>query len=273
MGKHVFSGERWVEVELCDFESSDLVTGVRMQVADKVASNKRFWVDHVERWDLTELTFGEWYQANHPLTPYVISLHKSKGNRDIGIAGSGIADRWDIDKKLKYTNDKVVDYCVIFLSDMTSLESYTLAEDRATTYLCKNGEPWGQINCRWERKMGADFITQWEIYLGETYFGTIERKAWLSWNSLKIERINPVSLPIHLDQKRESPIFSLLALPFRIVYLIYQVLRKQDLENKDLVLPEGALDLKDGDELWMYFMVNVVFRMVYHDEMYLGRSR
>ena len=261
-----------MEVELCDFESSDLVTSVRTRVADKIASNKRFGIEQVEEWDLTELTYGEWYHARHPLTPYVISLHKRKGNRDIGIVGSGIADRRDIDKKIKYTNDKARDYCVIILADLTSLESYTPAEDRTTTYLNKNGEPFGRIYCRWERKMGADFITSWEIYLGETYFGSVERKAWLSCNSLKIERINPVSLPIHLIQKRESPIFSLLALPFRIVYLLYQVLRKKDLENKDLVLPMGALDLRDEDELWLYFIVSVIFRMVYHDDMYFGQS-
>lgn len=216
---------------------SFLVKKTRSQISEYACLLKESMDPQIPPW--TGLAIGHWLGSLK-----VLPLLKTNGSKVFGLMGSNEL-RQGLDER-----DIYQDYCCVILVSGTCLESYTPIDSNETIIL-KNATLLGKIvseNNRLKYKR--------TIYLADQLFGVEQHQDWrLKYNSLKIERENKSSLPIYLDGCRVLTVRE----------MIRRYILKKEPRNWDKVLPEGIYELEKEVEIILYFMVNVVYRLIYHD--------
>jgi len=258
-------------VKLAELDVSRLISEVREQLFGLV--KRRILHKHgfqESPFNLNELAFMSPWEESGIRS---VEICQSKGMEAVGYVKAG-----EFYSKDEFT----LDYCCVILCDGTTFESWTPAYKRECTYFYRNAELLGTCHTKWyDSEILGPSREAWELYIGGSYFGSVRRgshvlfgKLWsrnlVTWNSLRIDSDNRVSLPIHVDSHYK--ILDFFKIIGRLITLSILWTPRTSIKNDDLCMPIKIEPTENENLSSFYFLVNVVFRTVFFDLYFMSKT-
>jgi hypothetical protein len=254
------------EARLFDLTNSNLVIQTRDTVLKRLGK-RCCWRTKEKRLDLCNLCFSGEIEERGLRKFSVIS-------KDVGDLGFGCAQ---INRSSK--EEPFYEYCITILADGTSIEGWTLKDNKDMTLFSVNGEKFGYCKTVWSKFLWENLRTQWDLFINDILWGSVKSGDYLffnkyffckhlvRWNSLKMWRPNKASLPIYLAPHEH--LYDFFSAIFKLATL--QFLWKKSGYSGDLIIPKDSCDI-DNSEFMALFITNIMFRSMFFDLAYIDRT-